>query len=254
MNPLLDECLSETKLGEEERDVLKELLLALEGLRNLEIKSVVLYGSAVSDAYRPGRSDVNVLFLVSRIDAAVLKALVEPVAKSRRGSLAPFFLTESDLIATVDVFPLKYMAMKCRYRLLAGTDFLANLEIRTDYANLRVRQRLANMLLRMRRYYLINNGHGLAAMMSQQGKLFIETLGILLRLRGHDSRDEEAIIAASTDAFGLSNTTLREVCRLRDAEGIMSREDEEALFGRFLDTVHQAFGQLDDHGRDGGKA
>ena len=237
MNPSIDKVLSETELGEEEKGALKELLHSLANLPNREIKSVILYGSAASDAFRPERSDVNVLIFVDSIDVETLRTLVEPVAKGRRGNIAPFFLTEDDVTATVDIFPLKYLAMKNRHRLLYGTDFLADLEVSTDHALIRIRQRLMNMLLRMRRLYLVNNGHQLTAAMSGQGKRFIETLGILLALKGRVYDNEEAVIEASSQAFGLSGETLRELCRLRDGEEALSREYEEELYGRFLDEI-----------------
>ncbi len=239
MNSLRDGALTGTKLGEEERGALEELLSALRGLPHGSVKSAILYGSATSEAYRPGRSDVNLLILVDRIDLSALKELVEPVARGRKGSLAPFFLTEEDVRATVDIFPLKYMAMKNRYRLLYGIDFLADLEVKTDYALLRIRQRLMNMLLRMRRHYLVNNGQQLTAIMAQQAKRFFETLEILLSARGGNYGSEKNIIEAFAHQFGLSPEMLRELHGLRDAETALGKEQEEGLYARFLDALHR---------------
>ena len=239
MNSLLDNALAGTKLGTGERTALEKFLHELGSLPGIDVKSVILYGSAVSEAYRPDRSDVNLLCLVGKIDLAVLRDLVEPVARGRGGSLAPFFLTDEDVKATVDIFPLKYMAMKNRYRLLSGIDFLKDLEVKADYALPRIRQRLMNMLLRMRRYYLVNNGQRLTAIMAPQAKRFTETLGILLFIRGQNADNDRAIIEASAREFSLSPDTLRELYGLRDVEASLSREDEENLFARFLEAVRQ---------------
>jgi hypothetical protein len=67
--------------------------------------------------------------ILKNIGFPVLKSLVEPASRGRSNGIAPFFLAEADICLTADIFPLKYLAMKRRYEVLYGKDFLAGLNV-----------------------------------------------------------------------------------------------------------------------------
>lgn len=92
----------------------------------------------------------QLLILLDRVDFKTLSECSDAFAGVPGSeSLAPRILSQDELLASTDVFPLTFLEMKHNYRLLAGKDLLAELEISNSHLRLRCEQELRNLLLRM---------------------------------------------------------------------------------------------------------
>ena len=131
--------------------VLKELVAKLREFVGLNLKSVVLYGSAAAGEFHPKHSDLNVLCLLDRIDQAELQKL-NPVVTwwIRKGHPAPLFLTLKELATSADVFAIEFLDIKSRNRVLHGEDVFAALDVPLDQHRLQVEHDLRVNLLRLR--------------------------------------------------------------------------------------------------------
>ncbi len=248
MNKIND--LSETELGAEDKAAVKAFCEELRKAPNVSIRSITLYGSAARKDYRPGKSDINLLVVVERIDVSILKSVLDPVTRGRRYGIAPFFITETNLRSSVDVFPVKFLAMKESYKLLWGHDVLKNLEINREHIRLRCEQEIKNLLLRMRRQFLIGGGRGrsLTELMSRVIVAFLETLRVVLSLTQEDFPSREEVVNAAAETFDLDAETLRNVRALRDRDVSLSRAEAEQLFDKFMaivDKVAQITDKMD---------
>ena len=232
--------LSGTPLGAKEKEAMASFLEDLLKIPGIPLTSLILYGSAARGDYRPGRSDINLLVVVGNAGIDVLRSLLDPVFKSRRSGIAPLFLTPGDIAASVDIFPLKFMAIRGNYRVVYGEDPVAGLHIDNGKVVTRIRQRLNNMLLKMRRHYIVNGGQRLTVMMSQQVKRFVETLGFLLAVNGSDVKGPQQIIEASAREFKLDRDILQEIYALRDKDEALPGDTAEKYYGAFLDALKKA--------------
>lgn len=134
---------------------LKELIERLNAVAADNLKSVVLYGSAVSTEFVAQHSDLNVLCLVERAGAPELEALHE-VAEwwTRAGNPAPLVFTLEELNRSADVFAIELLDMKLRHRILLGEDFLASFEVPLVFHRLQVERELRTDWLRLRQAIL----------------------------------------------------------------------------------------------------
>ena len=176
MKPSMD--LSETKLNNKEQSALKTFCSALTQTQNLGTLSIILYGSAAREDYRPGKSDINVLIVVDHINVAALKTTLKPVSNGRRHRIAPLFMTGENLRSSADVFPVKFAAMRDAYQVLHGDDVLEDLEISREHLRLRCEQEIKNLLLRLRRHFIMGGGRKLREMMSAVIVGFLENLRV----------------------------------------------------------------------------
>jgi predicted nucleotidyltransferase len=234
--------LSETALGAEDKSAVEAFCGELRKAPNVNIRSITLYGSAARKDYRPGKSDINLLVVLERIDVSILKSVLDPVTRGRRYGIAPFFITERNLLSSIDVFPVKFLAMK--------SDLLKNLEIGREHIRLRCEQEIKNLLLRMRRQFLIGGGRGrsLTEMMSRVIVAFLETLRVVLSLTQEDFPSREEVVNAAAETFDLDAETLRNVKALRDRDVSLSRTEAEQLFDKFMaivDKVAQITDEMD---------
>ena len=74
-----------------------------------KLEGLLIYGSAVRGEYLPGRSNLNLLLVVSGYDSATLKRY-EPIHKrwSKEQVVTPLFLTDQELKSSSALFPLEF--------------------------------------------------------------------------------------------------------------------------------------------------
>lgn len=137
-----------------ERD-LTDLVRKLKDGAGSNLISAILYGSAATEEFRPGHSDLNVLCIMrslSREDLSRLHAASAWWAK--KGHPAPLFLTLDELQQSADIFAIELLDMKAAHRLLEGEDVLPSLYVPTNLHRLQVERELRSNALRLRQLYI----------------------------------------------------------------------------------------------------
>ena len=222
----------------------------LRGALGDSLISVIVYGDLVKgEDFDPGRSDVNVMVVLSEVDARTLDRAVSPVTKgARRWRLRTFVVSEDDLRSSTDVFPIKFLDMQKHHRLLCGKDVLADLSISREHLRLRCEQEIKNILLRLHNVYLhrdlrrINLRHALSGAASA----FLNSLSAALDLKtGGSPTPRREIAAAAAREFGLDATTLAGVLDLLDQTSKPNSDELRALYDDFMATVHKAAHAVD---------
>jgi predicted nucleotidyltransferase len=139
------------QVGEE----LERLVEAARRALGDELEAVVLYGSAAEGRLR-ATSDVNLVLVLRRFDAARVEALREPLRTARAAvGAAPMFLLSAELPEAAEAFAVKFADLLRRRRVLFGADPFAGLVVSRDAQVRRVRQVLLNQILRMRERYAV---------------------------------------------------------------------------------------------------
>jgi predicted nucleotidyltransferase len=119
------------------------------------LKSVILYGSAVTGEFHSKHSDINVLCVLEQADAARIEALHTPVEWwLRQGHRAPLVFTLEELRRSADVFAIELFDMKTHHRMLYGEDVLAGLPVPLHYHAIQVERELRTDWLRLRQAVL----------------------------------------------------------------------------------------------------
>jgi predicted nucleotidyltransferase len=113
--------------------------------------SVVLYGSAAVGDDHQRFSDLNVLCVLRQVTPRELEDL-EPVFRwwREQGNPAPLVMSEHEVRASTDCFPIEFHDMKDRRRILHGDDIIASLDIDDSFYRAQVEYQLRAKLLRLR--------------------------------------------------------------------------------------------------------
>lgn len=119
------------------------------------LRSVVLYGSAAEGRLR-ATSDVNLLFVLERFDAAAADQLREPFrfASASADVTAMFVLEEELSNGAPAAFAEKYADIKRRHRVLFGDDPFARITIPRPALVRHLQQVLLNLAIRLREMYI----------------------------------------------------------------------------------------------------
>lgn len=102
---------------------LDEFVEKLKAAAPANLKSVILYGSAATEEFHSGHSDLNLLCLVENADTKQLEALHGAVQWwTKQGQRPPLVFTLEELKRSADVFAIELLDMKSHHRILFSRD------------------------------------------------------------------------------------------------------------------------------------
>jgi hypothetical protein len=120
------------------------------------LKAIILYGSAATNEFHSSHSDLNVLCLLNRTDAAHMEALGAPVDWwIQQGHRPPLVFTLDELLRSADIFTIELLDMKSHHRVLFGEDLLAGMSVPLRFHSMQVERELRTDWLRLRQAILI---------------------------------------------------------------------------------------------------
>jgi predicted nucleotidyltransferase len=183
-----------------------------------DLVSIVLFGSAAEGRMR-ATSDVNVMLVLARFEAASVDRLREPLRLAHAAiRLEAMIVLESELAAAAEAFAVKFADIRSRHRVIAGRDVTAAISPSPGAMAARVRQILLNFILRTReRYVLVSlRDEQLAAIVADAAGPLRAAAEIMLQLEGRPAASPKValeLLARELDA----NRWTEPLARLSDA-------------------------------------
>lgn len=228
---------------------LKELLERLNAAAADNLKTVVLYGSAVTAEFVAQHSDLNILCLVERAGAPELEAL-HGVAEwwTRAGNPAPLVFTLEELHRSADVFAIEMLDMKLRHRILLGDDFLAALEVPLDFHRLQVERELRTGWLRLRQAILAapqKRKDHLGIMLASVSAFCALFRHALLALGQPMPETKRQAVDALASLTGADPSAFHAVLELREGKRKESQMDIEVTLHTYLEFVEIITNEVD---------
>ncbi len=227
----------------------RQFVADLEASWGEHLASVVLYGSAVRDDYVPGRSDLNFLVLAEQMGPGEL-ALLRPFAKRwRQARIAwPVFMRPAMVATALDSYPLEFLTMKASYRVLAGSDPLADLTFRREDVRLECERELRGKLLLLRAGSVDCEGKAdrMAALIRDSiGALTAIFQGLLFVAERPYAVWGNDLLEAGRDAFGLDAVLFHRLGLVRFEKRLPGRVELAELLGGYLLEVERLVDWVD---------
>jgi predicted nucleotidyltransferase len=209
-----------------------------------DLLSVVLYGSAASGEYVPGRSDINLALVLESITLDALARCRPHLATWRKDGIAlPLLLTPEDIRRSADIFPVEFLDICEHHVLIHGSDFFADLSIDPRHLRFQVEHELKAKLLALRQAYLAGldrtRTDALVEDLFATSMPAVVALGRnLLRVAGHRPPARKAeTLAALERAFGLSLPTLSDLVGRRARGQSLMAGEAVPRFSRYLSEL-----------------
>lgn len=205
------------------------------------IESIVLYGSAATGEFDPGRSDLNLLVLLGEVDAAALSA-ARPLLHwwLGQGYSWPLLMGVEEFLSSADVFPMELCDIFAKHQLIHGRfDFPApQIDPRLHRAQLEHELRTKLLRLRQKAIAVYDEPKELLRLMENSLPTFLLLLRHCLLLAGQAAgfaRRENLGLAEAH--FGLSGEAFRTLLDTR--QGLLSPRsiDSVQLFQSYLAQV-----------------
>ncbi len=214
-----------------------------------DLESIVLYGSAAGPAYRPGKSDINFMIVLSEEGIESLDRAFTVVRKWRKRSVAiPLVLTEDYIRASLDVYPIEYLNFQRSHVLVYGKDPLAALDFDRDRLRLQCEREVKGKLLLMREAYLETEGKakGLQALMERSIGAFLAVFEATLYLGGLPIPEGKREIIRSASGFlGLESDVFESVYDTAGGRNKPDRSEIETLFKDYMSMVRKLSKHID---------
>ena len=234
----------------------EQLVEKLLKVQPLSLRSVILYGSAVTGDFVKKRSDYNVLVIAERLGITELRALTG-VARSwvKAGNPPPLLFTLDRLKQSADVFPIEILDMKAANRVLHGEDVLSTIPVSEENLRHQVESELKGKLIQLREAYLITGGkpRDVVEVLVRSIASFLVLFRAALRLY---QLEVPATKLEALDALArrvpLDPEPFETVEALKEGRKKVRQVNADPLFGDFLKTVETVVDAIDGyvHGRE----
>ncbi len=222
-------------------EVLIEFGKDVQGLYGEDLVAIMLYGSAAAGEHVPGRSDINLVVVLRKLTPALLrKAAGHLRSWHRKGFATPLFFDPEILDDSLDVFPIEFLDMQERHRMLWGPDLFADLRIERANLRLQCEQELRGKAMKLRQSY-VESAHAPADLERILG-MAVSSMVVLartvLRLSGEDPRGgAEAILERTQVRFATSTASLRKAYQLKRGDIRLAGSGLEVLYQGVLEEV-----------------
>ncbi|HOZ20551.1 MAG TPA: hypothetical protein PLO28_02140 [bacterium] len=206
-----------------------------------ELVAVILYGSALSSSWDPGKSNINFLVVLSEIAITRLNAAFPLVEKWRkRLRTLPIFMTKNYISASLDSFPVEFFHMKRRHQTLYGEDVLAPLNI--PHANLRLQceEQIKGKLLHLREEYLATLGkrYRLQALINLTLPPFAVLFKSLLALKDAEIPAlHSEIVMRTAELYGLDRDLFQQIIQAFEKKGKFSLVEMNRIVAAYISEI-----------------
>ena len=185
---------------------------------------------------------IRLLIVLNSVDTETLDKLAIGCKKMLGQIHSPMVMTLEEMRASTDVFPITFLEMKRSYRVLVGTDVLAELPIRFLHLRLRCEQELKNLLLRMQsRYLTLQDDRRLFHSMKTSFRSFTRTTSAASLLFDKDPPvTTAATLDNAAEVFGFDRELLENVSVMCTSRAIIAGELLRSTYATLMAFVSHA--------------
>ena len=177
-------------------------------------------------------------------------SLLFPVLKKwqKKRVAIPLCLTEEYIQTSLDTFPVEFLNMKSRYRLVYGEDVLKDLTFEKKYIRLQVERELRGKLLRLRGAYLETSGKikDFQFLIHQSLTTFSSLFrGILFLLDKSTPSNKREVIKKTAVELGLDHNFLDELFDIAGGAKKLSSDEVDRIFIQYTQQILKSVNYID---------
>jgi len=238
-----------TNLPAEPQEKVKGYLKVLTQQLGAALQSIVLYGSLARGEYVSGRSNINLLLVLTAVSEDTLVSAGRLHQKwAKEQVVVPLMFTFEELHTFFEVFPLEFLDMNDHHILLEGTTPFTGYSINDQRLLIQCEQELRGNLVRLRQRYVEGWGRNEAiqALLPISLTTLIPCLRGLYRLLGFSSRGTtESILQQLPVHLGMAPGALEEVWLFKQGKSTPGQKEWPRLMSRYLTTLSELITRMD---------
>jgi hypothetical protein len=235
-----------------QQKLLDDLLSKLKQASGDNLDSLVLYGSAAAaeDGFHPEFSDLNVLCLLNRLNAAALQTLAPIVAWwEAQKQPAPMLFTIEELRGSADVFAIELYDIKAKHRVLFGPDHFTSLEVPMNLHRVAVERELRTNLVRLRQRFMAasaGDGKAVLRLMTDSVSSFITLFRHALIAMGEQPpKHKREVVGKLAELIGFDGSAFNSILDLRDGKLKKDQINVTSVFEGYLSSITRVVEEVD---------
>ncbi len=214
----------------------------LKDIHKENLRSVVIYGSAIGEDFIVGKSNINIIVVLKNIEFSDLKKSLKVVNEGRKkGIVVPLFFTEEYIRSSTDVFPIEFLEIKQNYRVVYGEDLFRQLPVNPKNTRLQCEQQIKGGLIRLRQVYLEigMKEKEIRNLLISSFTSLIPIFKYILKLNdsNFETNKREIIIEKLNKEFNVSKEVFLTVWKLKKGEKV--QQDIETLFSQYTSELRK---------------
>ncbi|NVM20934.1 MAG: hypothetical protein HWN68_04060 [Desulfobacterales bacterium] len=214
-----------------------------------ELVSIILYGSAASSDYIPGKSDINFMIVLSEKGIDSLERAFGVIARWKKRNVGtPLFLTEDYVRTSLDAFPIEYLNFHNTHEVVYGKDILKDLTFDPHFLRLQCEREIKGKLLLLREAFLETQGKGkyLQQLISRSLGAFIAIFDALLYLKGQElPRHKRDVIKQVCHAYDMDTDLFEKLLDVKEKGGKLGGPEITKLFKAYLGEAQKLWKIVD---------
>lgn len=231
-------------------DKINDFVKRMREAGEMNVESILLFGSAVAGDFHPGLSNLNMLCVLRDSSFAKLQELA-PVAKwwDRQKQPAPLCMTRLELQRSTDVFTIELLDMQQHHRLLFGEDVVQGLTISMQVHRVQVEYELREKLILLRQQILLAAGNDsrlwelLQHAVPSFGTLFRHALIALGEARGSSRREAVELLSKRLD---FDPSAILQALDVRERKTNPKNVDVNQVAAKYLAAVEKVTAAVDE--------
>jgi hypothetical protein len=217
---------------------LSELVRRLKSAFGDRLVSAVLYGSAAMGDWHEQSSDLNVLCVLDRLSRPELTQS-EAVFRwwRQQGNPPPLLISEEELRASTDCFPIEFHDMQEHRRVLYGADLIQSLHVARSFYRAQVEHelRVKQIRLRQKAAEVLSAPEQLLILLADSLSTFCVLGRHALILSGHEPRwKKREILMALEQTMGVPFEGANAILAVRTAGKRRPAVDAVSVFDSYL--------------------
>ncbi len=230
------------KPPERPEDIYPKLIKDLRTALGEDLVGVAVFGSAASERYLKGRSDINLMVLVRDGSGHRLGRLIAFCERWGAARVAvPLVVTPAYLASSLDVFPIEFMVMAAEHKRIHGQDPLADIQVEPAYLRLQLERELKAKLMAMRGRLMASGGRKdeIRALIGEALPAFTALFKAYLQLTRGEFPNHPASVLEAMAAAGVELAAFHNMGRVRAGDLKLSAHE-------LVELVEKALAELSD--------
>jgi hypothetical protein len=231
-------------LPDEVRTVLRTYASQVSRLFEQRLEALLLYGSAAREEYLPGRSNLNLMVLVSDHEPQIFERYAKVHRRwQKEGIVVPLFISKFEWGHIPELFPLEYSDIQEAYLVLQGRDPFPAGALDLTQLRMACERELHGNLLRLRQRFIEGKAGAEAAAILIPLSLtsaLAALRGLLRALQRPVSKRSAAVLDELKPVFDVDAAPFQEVLSLKQGQITPGPLELPRLFERY----HAALGAL----------
>jgi len=214
-----------------------------------DLVSLMLYGSAAGGSYVKGKSDINVLVVLTPEGIDRLEDAFDLVKRWKKSKVAvPLVMTKQFIESSLDSYPIEFLNMKNSSILIYGENVLESLVFKPEDLRLQIERELKSKILLLREGYLESEGQvrSVRQLISKSLTAFISIFNAMLYLKqGSMPREKSETIREMSRVFAIDAAVFMRCFEIRQDTDKLSGREVIEVFKKYLREVDKSCHTID---------